>query len=131
MTVQSGSGVLGSLERAMDELEFLQYLKSTMQTECIRYTKLLARKIEKVAICGGSGRFLLEEAIRQKADIYISADFKYHDFYDANDRIVIADIGHYESEQFTTQMLHRILTNKFNTFATHCTKVNTNPVNYL
>ncbi|MBT8190721.1 MAG: Nif3-like dinuclear metal center hexameric protein [Bacteroidia bacterium] len=127
----TGSGVIGQLNTPVDEMEFLQFLKSTMETDCVRYTNLLGKSIQNVALCGGSGRFLLEEAIRQEADIYISADFKYHEFFDANDKILIADIGHYESEQFTIQMLHRILTNKFNTFATHYTKVNTNPVNYL
>lgn len=126
-----GSGVIGDLTEPMKEMEFLGFLKSAMQTECIRYTKLIGKPLKKIALCGGSGRFLLDEAISQEADIFISADFKYHEFFDANDKIIIADIGHYESEQFTTHMLHEILTNKFNTFATHYTKVNTNPVNYL
>ncbi len=126
-----GSGVIGYLSAPQDELEFLSNLKSIMQTNCIKHTSLKGQKVHKIAICGGSGRFLLDEAIRQEADVFISSDFKYHEFFDADGKIVIADIGHYESEQFTINMLHKILTNKFNTFATHYTKVNTNPVNYL
>jgi dinuclear metal center YbgI/SA1388 family protein len=126
-----GAGIIGQLELPVDELTYLQEIKSLMQATVIKHTRLLGKKIKKVAICGGSGQFLLEEAIRQGADIFISSDFKYHEFFDADGKILIADIGHYESEQFTSQMLCEILTNKFNTFASHYTKVNTNPVNYF
>ena len=112
-------------------MAFLQFLKTTMEVQCVKYTKLLGKPITKVAICGGSGRFLLSDAIRQGAQVFISSDFKYHEYFDADGQIVIADIGHFESEQFTTHMLWEILTNKFSSFAAHYTKVNTNPVNYL
>ena len=126
-----GSGLIGYLEEAMGEMEFLHYLKEKMNVNIIKYTNLLGGKIQKVALCGGSGRFLLDEAIRQEADVFISSDFKYHEYFDADRKIIIADIGHYESEQFTINLLHEILTNKFNTFATHYTKLITNPVNYM
>jgi len=127
---QVGSGIIGQIE-AKEELHFLSFLKQTMKANCVKYTNLLGNPIQKVAICGGSGRFLLSDAIAQGADIFISSDFKYHEFFDADGQIVIADIGHFESEQFTTEMLWEILTNKFSSFAAHYTKVNTNPVNYL
>ena len=102
-----------------------------MGVNCIKYTQLSNKPIKKVAVCGGSGRFLLNDAILQEADIFITSDFKYHEFFDADNQIVIADIGHFESEQYTIQLLHEILTNKFNNFAAYYTKVNTNPVNYF
>jgi len=126
-----GAGIIGFLENEQDEMAFLSYLKEKMSVNCIKYTQLLERPIKKVAVCGGSGRFLLNDAILHKADIFITSDFKYHEFFDADNQIVIADIGHFESEQYTIQLLHEILTNKFNNFASHYTKVNTNPVNYF
>jgi dinuclear metal center YbgI/SA1388 family protein len=126
-----GSGAIGILESPVSEMEFLSALKAKLKLDCIKYTSLLNKKISKVALCGGSGRFLLSDAIQQNADIFISSDFKYHEFFDADNQIVIADIGHFESEQHTIKMIHEILTNKFNNFASHYTKVNTNPVNYL
>jgi len=126
-----GAGVIGFLENETDEMVFLSHLKEKMGVNCIKYTRLLEKPIKKVAICGGSGRFLLNDAILQQADIFITSDFKYHEFFDADNQIVIADIGHFESEQFTIKLLHEIMTNKFNNFASHYTKVNTNPVNYF
>jgi dinuclear metal center YbgI/SA1388 family protein len=126
-----GAGVIGKLENPMSEVAFLEDLKQRLNVSIIKYTALRDRPIERVAICGGSGRFLLETAKAQKADIFISSDFKYHEFFDADNQIVIADVGHFESEQYTINLLFEILTQKFNNFATHFTKVNTNPVNYL
>ncbi|MCK6648416.1 MAG: Nif3-like dinuclear metal center hexameric protein, partial [Bacteroidia bacterium] len=83
------------------------------------------------AICGGSGSFLLKDAIQNGADVFVTADFKYHQFFDAENRIVIADIGHFESEQYTSELFYEILKKKFNTFALHLSKINTNPINYL
>lgn len=128
---QIGAGIIGSLKNPMNEKDFLLMLKEKMSVNTIKYTQLLGHHIQNVAICGGSGRFLLSTAIKQNADVFISSDFKYHEFFDADNQIVIADIGHYESEQFTIDLLHEILTEKFNKFAVHLTKVNTNPVNYL
>ena len=126
-----GSGMIGDLEKPMKEMDFLQFLKSAMQVGCIKYTRLLDKPISKVAVCGGAGGFLLKHAIGQRADIFITSDYKYHEFFDADGQIIIADIGHYESEQFTINLLHTIISEKFTTFATHLTEVNTNPVHYL
>jgi dinuclear metal center YbgI/SA1388 family protein len=126
-----GAGLVGTLAEPADALTFLSELKQKFNCGVIRYTQLLPKKIKKVALCGGSGSFLLPDAIRAKADIYITADFKYHEFFDAENRIVIADIGHYESEQFTSELLAEQLTEKFANFAVRLTKLNTNPVNYL
>ena len=126
-----GSGVIGGLAEPAEPIEFLRRLKASMSTQCIRYTAPLKSKVRKVAVCGGSGRFLLEEAIRQKADVFVSADFKYHEFFDADGKITIADIGHYESEQFTTELLGDILREKFTTFAINFSKKVTNPISYL
>ena len=126
-----GAGLLGSLPEPMDPLDFLQMVKKKFNCGAIRYTKLLPQKIQKVALCGGAGSFLLPDAIRAKADIYLSADFKYHEFFDADEQLIIADIGHYESEQYTSELLAEQLTENFPNFAVRLTKLNTNPVNYL
>ncbi len=126
-----GAGLLAELRIETDELDFLMHLKHIMKTGSIRYTALRGKKIKKVAICGGSGSFLLGDAIRNDADILVTSDFKYHQFFDAENRIVIADIGHYESEQFTMELFYDILTKKFSTFAFHLSKINTNPIKYL
>ena len=126
-----GSGIIGELERELNEEVFLNHLKSKMKARIIRHTKLRGKMVKKVAVCGGSGSFLLPLAIDQEADVFVTADFKYHQFFDANDKIVIADIGHYESEQFTIDLLHNIISKKFTNFAAHCTKLNTNPIKYF
>ena len=126
-----GSGMIGELPSSMDCIAFLDQLKQTFKCGAIRHTELLTKEIKTVAFCGGSGSFLLSKAIRQKADIFITGDFKYHEFFDADKQIIIADIGHYESEQFTSELIYRILTEKFVNFAFNVTKVNTNPINYF
>jgi dinuclear metal center YbgI/SA1388 family protein len=125
-----GAGMIGELEQPMPVKDFLGYLKDKMQTGCIRYTAPGTSDIRKVAVCGGSGSFLLSKAIQQGADIFVTGDFKYHQFFDAEGKIIIADIGHYESEQFTIEIFSEILKEKFPNFALLFTKVNTNPVNY-
>jgi len=102
-----------------------------MKLSSIRYTPFIGNKVKKVAICGGSGSFLLPNAINSGADAFVTADFKYHQFFDAEGKILITDIGHYESEQFTPEILHAILKEKFTTFATQISKTSTNPVNYF
>ena len=106
-----------------------------MQTDCIKYTQLTDNPVKRVAVCGGSGVFLLKTAIAQKADVFVTADFKYHEFFDADNRIVVADIGHFESEQFTIDLFYDLITEglsqKFPNFAAYRTSINTNPVNYL
>jgi dinuclear metal center YbgI/SA1388 family protein len=126
-----GTGMIGELENPIDEFTFLTHLKSVFKCGSIRYTGLRGKLIHKVAFCGGSGSFLLKDAIRRKADVYITGDFKYHEFFDADNKIVIADIGHYESEQFTSELIYDVLREKFVNFAVHLTKVNTNPINYF
>lgn len=126
-----GSGMYGELTIAMSEADFLCFLKEKMQTKCIRHTEKLGKEIKKIAFCGGAGSFLLSAAKAVNADIFITGDFKYHEFFDAEKQIVIADIGHYESEQFTSQLFHTILKEKFPTFALHLSEITTNPVNYL
>ena len=128
---QIGSGMLGNLDSAMDETDFLKMLKREMNTGCIRHTKLLGKPIEKVAVCGGSGSFLLQDAIKNEAGIFITADFKYHQFFDAENKIIIADVGHYESEQYTNELFYELLSKKFPTFAIALAESNTNPINYL
>jgi len=126
-----GSGMIGKLAKPMKEKDFLLHLKKTMNTDCIRYTPLLGKKIQNVAVCGGSGSFLLPNAIQKGADILVTADFKYHQFFDADNKIVIADIGHYESEQFTPEIIYSLLKERFTTFALLFSKINTNPINYI
>ncbi len=126
----TGAGMAGDLESEMDETAFLAYLKEKMSTSCIRHTALLSKKIRKVAVCGGSGSFLLKKAIKLQADVFITADFKYHQFFDAEGKILIADIGHYESEQFTGEIFYDVLSKRFPNFALHLTSVNTNPIKY-
>ena len=127
----SGIGIIGELENEMNELDFLNQLKSLFNAKCIRYTGLLDKPIKKAALCGGSGSFLLNRAIAEKADVFISADFKYHQFFDANNKILIADIGHFESEQFTKELIYELLIKKFPKFAVHLSEINSNPINYL
>jgi len=126
-----GAGMIAELETPIKTVDFLKQLKQTFKTECIRHTELVKPTIQTVAFCGGSGSFLLSSAIGQKADIYITGDFKYHEFFDADKNIVIADIGHYESEQFTPNLLNRILKKKFINFAPHLSEISTNPINYF
>lgn len=126
-----GSGMYAELTEETDTLTFLKTLKKKMHCESIRHTTILKPKIKKIAVCGGSGSFLLNDAIKCGADLFITADYKYHQFFDADSRIVIADIGHYESEQFTSELLLSKIRNKFPTFAVRICDASTNPVHYL
>ena len=126
-----GAGVVGELAAPMPAHDFLVWLKGQMQTDCVRYTALCKNTIQRAAVCGGAGSFLLGAAKRAKADVFITADYKYHQFFDADGQIIIADIGHYESEQFTIELLDELLTQKFTNFAVYRTNVTTNPINYL
>ena len=129
--VDIGAGLLGELPTVVPEMEFLQNVKKSLRTSCVRHTAFRGKAVRTVAVCGGSGSFLLPEALRAGADAFVTADFKYHEFFDAEGKLVIADIGHFESEQFTIELLHDIVREKFPTFALHLTEVNTNPVFYL
>jgi dinuclear metal center YbgI/SA1388 family protein len=128
---QVGSGMVGDLQEPVEPFQFISSLKTKMGASVVRHTKLGSTKVSRVALCGGSGSFLLPQAIAAGAQVFVSADFKYHEFFDAEDKIVIADIGHYESEQFTKQLLAEVLSEKFTTFATTFSKTTTNPISYL
>jgi putative NIF3 family GTP cyclohydrolase 1 type 2 len=137
--------MIGTLKKPLSEIAFLQTIKQVMKTDFLRHTSLLNKKVHKVAVCGGSGSFLLQNAIAAGADVFVTADFKYHQFFDAENKILIADIGHYESEQFTKELLYDLLKEKFSIFARpnkrvkndpvgpvlRLTEINTNPINYL
>lgn len=126
-----GAGLVGELPEESNEMDFLKYLKTVMKADSLRYTALRDKKVKKISICGGSGSFLLGDAIKSGADVFVTADFKYHQFFDAENRIIIADIGHYESEQFTVELFYEILKKKFSTFALLISTINTNPIKYL
>jgi len=123
-----GLGVYGELEQNSNEIDFLNNLKEVFNLNTIRHSKLLNKPVKKVAVLGGSGSFALKQAIQVGADVYVSADFKYHDFFGAENKIVIADIGHYESEQFTKNLLVDYLTKKFTNFAIILSETKTNPI---
>lgn len=126
-----GIGMIGELSETKNELDFLNFLKETMNAKGIRYSKLIGKPIKKVAVLGGSGSFAINNAINSGADIYVTSDIKYHEFYKAENKLIIADIGHYESEQFTKNLLVDILTKKFLNFAIILSNRNTNPIYYL
>lgn len=126
-----GAGMIGMLAEPMATTDFLKHIKTTFNCGIIRHTELIEDTIQTVAYCGGAGSFLLGNAISQKADIFITGDYKYHEFFDADRQIIIADIGHYESEQYTSNLLVDVLTKKFPKFAVHLTGGNTNPINYF
>lgn len=126
----AGSGMIGELEHPADEKVFLQLIKETFHCETIRHSPLRKKPVKHVAVCGGSGSFLIEKAIKAGADIFITADLKYHDFFKGDDKIVLADIGHYESEQCTIELFYEILTKKIHNFAIHFSKIVSNPINY-
>ena len=128
---QVGAGVVGDLEEAEDELIFLNRIKNIFNIPTIRHTNLLGKAIQRVALCGGSGSSFLSDAMNANADVYLTGDIKYHEFFEAQKRILIADIGHFESEQFTKEIFHEIITKKMPTFAVQISDSKTNPINYL
>jgi dinuclear metal center YbgI/SA1388 family protein len=125
-----GSGAIGSLPDAMTKSEFLAYLKKSMNLNVIRFTETKTEKIKKVAVCGGVGSFLLADAKRQGADAFVTADYKYHEFFDAENQIMIADIGHFESEVYTKDLIVEIISKKFTNFASYLSEIDTNPIKY-
>lgn len=126
----TGSGLTGYLPKPLSEDEFLLLLKEKFKLKVIKHTSFLHKKITKIALCGGAGSFLISAAKDSGADAYVTSDVKYHEFFDADKTIFLADIGHYESEQFTIEQLTEILQQKFPNFAVLKTELNTNPVNY-
>ncbi len=127
----AGIGMIGELESTVDEKTFLDSLKEVFSTGVIRHSKLLGKKVQRVAVCGGSGSFLIQKAIKSGVQFLVTGDMKYHQFFDAEDKIVIADIGHYESEKFTTEIFYDLITKKFPKFAVRFSDTNTNPINYF
>lgn len=125
-----GAGMVGELAQAIDEKQFLNSLKDIFMTPVVRHTQLVGNQIKRVAVCGGAGSFLISKALSVNADAFITSDIKYHEFFDANGQLLLVDIGHYESEQFTINLLQDVLEQKFPTFAVLKTEVKTNPVFY-
>jgi len=126
-----GMGMIGELQTETDENTFLKLIKDTFKSGCVRHSELLKKPIKKVAVLGGSGAFAINNAKAQGADVFITADLKYHDFYKAEKKLVLADIGHYESEQFTKNLLYSFLSKKISSFALILGDTNTNPIHYL
>lgn len=126
-----GSGMIGYLSEELSVKSFLSHLKESMQLNTIKYTDLNRGTVHRVAICGGAGSFLLKTAMAQGADAFVTADFKYHEFFDGEGKTMIADIGHYESEVFTKDLIGKFLSEKFTNIATYLSEVNTNPVKYF
>lgn len=129
--IESGLGCTGELQKPMDETDFLKFVSSVFSAKGIRYSQLTGRKIRKVALCGGAGESMLHDALISGADAFITGDIKYHTFFEAENNILIADIGHYESEKFSAEILHDLIIKKFPTFAVRFSEINTNPINYL
>jgi putative NIF3 family GTP cyclohydrolase 1 type 2 len=129
--IRVGAGMIGQLETEMDETGFLKRIKKLANSGIVRHSKLLGKKIKSVAVCGGSGSFLINEAKKAGADIFITGDVKYHEFFEADQKIVIADVGHFESEQFAKELIYNVLIKNFSNFAVLISEINTNSVNYL
>jgi len=125
-----GLGMIGKLNKSMSEENFITYLKDKMNTKLVRHSEFTAKKIRSVAVLGGSGSFAINNAITAKADAYVTSDLKYHDFFKADKKILLTDIGHYESEQYTKNVIHTYLTEKITNFAIVLTETNSNPVKY-
>lgn len=126
-----GSGIVGNLSEPIDEIDFLHNLKQIFEVAVIKHSPLTGKKIQKIAVCGGSGNFLIRDALSANADIYISGDLHYHDFFEHENRILLADIGHFESEQYTKDVFYEIITKKIPNFAVQISEIKTNPINYL
>ncbi|MFY0592451.1 Nif3-like dinuclear metal center hexameric protein [Roseivirga sp.] len=131
VNTEIGSGMIGELPSQLTQQEFLSHLKANMNLNTIRYTENQSNSIRTVAVCGGAGSFLLGNAKAQGADAFVTADFKYHEFFDSEGKIMIADIGHYESEVFTKELIDGFIREKFANIATYLSEVDTNPVKYF
>ncbi|MEG2177968.1 MAG: Nif3-like dinuclear metal center hexameric protein [Bacteroidales bacterium] len=129
--VSYGSGLIGDLPQKMSELEILQFIKKEGGSGYVRYSDLQNREIKKIAICGGSGNFLIPAALAQKADVFITGELKYHDFTDTDPRLWLIDFGHYESERHTKDIIYTYITKIFPTFAVKISQKDRNPVSYL
>lgn len=130
-TTVAGAGVIGELPMAEDELEFLERVKALFGIRCIRHNQLCGRKIQRVALCGGAGGFLLSNAISQGADAFLTGEMRYHDYFGHESDLLIAEMGHYESEQYTIDLFAEVLHHQFPELKIVKTSLNTNPINYL
>ena len=128
---QAGAGIIGELEKPETELEFLKRIKKLFEVGCLRHNKLTGREIQTVALCGGAGVFLMPLAISNRADVFITGEIKYHDYFGHDTDILLAEIGHYESEQYTKEIFYTIIRDLFPNFAVQLTQVNTNPIKYM
>ncbi|MFH1118990.1 MAG: Nif3-like dinuclear metal center hexameric protein [Bacteroidota bacterium] len=129
--MNTGAGMIGEFENPLPESEFISLLKKALKTPFIKCSPFTGNKICKVAVCGGSGNFLIQDAIRSGADAFVTGELKYHDYFLAEGRILLVEAGHYETEQFTKELFYQIVKEKFPTFALQISTINTNPVNYL
>ena len=127
----AGAGVVGELEEPETETEFLKRIKKLFEVGCVKHNRLNGRLIQKVALCGGAGAFLLPKAMAENADVFITGEVKYHDYFYYDDRILVAEIGHYESEQYTKEIFYSIIRERFPELDVQMTRVNTKPINYL
>lgn len=128
---EAGSGIIGTLREPMTELEFLRKLKITFEVECVRHNELNGKLIEKVALCGGAGDFLIDKAVSEEVDAFFTGEIKYHNFFGYEEKLLLAEIGHYESEQYTKEIFYSIIKDLEPNFEVHMCNVNTNPIKYL
>jgi dinuclear metal center YbgI/SA1388 family protein len=128
---RTGMGMIGEVDKPSSEAAFIQMLKNVFGSGIIRHTEFLNRPVKKIAVCGGSGAFLINKAIKSGAQFIVTGDIKYHQFFDAQKQIVIADVGHFESEQFTTEIFYNLIIKKFPKFAVRFSEINTNPIKYF
>lgn len=126
----TGIGLWGEIKEPMDEKAFMASMKQVLNTPSIRHSRLIGKNVKKIAVCGGSGSFLIQAAIAANADVFITSDLKYHNFYDAENKILLVDAGHYETEQFAKELLYRVVKEKFTTFAVLISEAGQNPVHY-
>jgi hypothetical protein len=126
----SGSGIKGTLEHSLDEKEFLARVRGILETPYIRHSSLTGKKVKSVALCTGSGSFLIPEIVKNELDAFLTADLKYHDFFEPDGRFLLADIGHFESERFSKELICSVLKEKFPNFAVLISETDTNPVHY-
>ena len=126
-----GMGMIGELNKELSEIDFFNFLKSKMNIKNIKHSTFIGKKIKKVAVLGGSGGFAIKNAIEERADCYVTSDLKYHDYFKAENKLLLVDVGHYESEQFTKNLLVEYLTKKFTSFAIILSEKSTNPIYYL
>jgi len=129
--LELGGGAIGTLPAPVSEKDVLERIKSVFKTGVIRHSAFSGKSIQRIAVCGGSGKSMIHSALKQKADLYFTADLGYHDFFTPAGKMLLADIGHFESEQYTSDLLERVIKEKFPTFAVLKTGRYTNPVNYF